>query len=191
MIDAEKPLLGLTEFERYARRLVLGDTEPVKFVFDRTHETEPCVFQAALIGAKLASSTPPQPAGEWRMVPVEPTGEMWIAGRRTFTDRAETYRAAGTSEQASIISDVSPAEIYRAMLAASPTPPQTGWQAGAEAMREACARNLEENAEHLRSLIDDKFSPRGVELSHRAQAFDNSAAALRCIRLPSPEGREP
>ena len=117
-----------TEFERYSRKLVLGETEP---------------------------------AGEWRMVPVEPTGDMRIAG--------------GEAQQGSCGSYGEPAVVYRAMLAASPTPPQTGWEAGAEAMRD-----------YLTKFCQDNSTVRGVHGAKQAPYWRACLEAIMDAELPSP-----
>lgn len=52
----------------------------------------------------------------------EPTGKMWLAGRKAFDVEAEKFRAASRYEQASAIADRAPEAIFCAMLAAAGEP---------------------------------------------------------------------
>lgn len=52
----------------------------------------------------------------------EPTGGMWLAGRKAFDVEAEKFRAALRYEQASAIADRAPEAIFAAMLAAAGEP---------------------------------------------------------------------
>jgi hypothetical protein len=56
------------------------------------------------------------------LVPVEPDGNQWSAGRKVFIKFANLYEDAKTAEGASVWADVAGSDIYRAMLASRPTP---------------------------------------------------------------------
>lgn len=56
-----------------------------------------------------------------KLLPREPTGEMWSNGRRVFANRAEESRAKDSHKSASVIADIAPAEIYEAMHDAAPS----------------------------------------------------------------------
>ena len=62
-------------------------------------------------------------AAGYRLVPEEPTGDMWVAGRKVFENEAELYRAVTTTAMAMARADRAPEKIYAAMLAASAPPP--------------------------------------------------------------------
>lgn len=59
---------------------------------------------------------------EWVRVPRDPDGSMWSIGRAEFIRKAQDYADARSSEKASFIADIAGSDIYRAMLAAAPTP---------------------------------------------------------------------
>lgn len=54
------------------------------------------------------------------IVPREPTGEMWAAGRSTFVVYANRVAGASTTVEAMAHEDVSPAQIFRAMCQVAP-----------------------------------------------------------------------
>ena len=54
-----------------------------------------------------------------KIVPLEPTAEMWFRGRKAFLTSAGDLCRAHSADRASTHADIAPTEIYRAMLAAS------------------------------------------------------------------------
>ena len=67
-----------------------------------------------------------------KIVPLEPTTEMWFRGRKAFLTSAGDLCRAHSADRASTHADIAPTEIYRAMLAAAPTPPAGEQPAQAE-----------------------------------------------------------
>lgn len=53
------------------------------------------------------------------VVPREPDGQMWAAGRSKFQEYANRIDDQHTHEGVSAIMDIAPAQIYRAMISAS------------------------------------------------------------------------
>lgn len=60
----------------------------------------------------------------WRLMPVEMTGPMWVAGRKAFETEAERYRSVTTSAMAMATADRAPEKIWAAELGAAPIPPE-------------------------------------------------------------------
>lgn len=74
---------------------------------------------AGVLAARSTAAQPVEPTG-LKLVPIELTGAMWSAGRHEFTAQAQRWKHAPTSDAASVVADVAPGEIHRAMLAAAP-----------------------------------------------------------------------
>jgi len=95
----------------------------------------------------------------WKLVPVEPTGTMIAAGRE------DQDRSGGISYSG----------IYRAMLAAAPSPLARREAGEREAVIEECAKLLDKRARLARTVIETNCYP-------EAQLFDMLARDIRELK---------
>lgn len=101
-------------------------TADIEYLFGRVAadgSCAPAMANSALdrlrqIEAAIRALAPPAPADNGAPDDDDIDGAMWLAGRTAFNKYAERYHLADSYEKTVVVSDIAPAEIYRAMLAA-------------------------------------------------------------------------
>lgn len=125
------------------------------------------------------------PAG-WKLVPIEPNAQMIDHGSDAVFDQ---YSASDWDDAKEVAEEIDPAQIYRAMLAASPAAPAVG--AGGDAIwNEAIEAAAKYHDDELGTL-DDQIE-RNNEYRKRTGSLDNGAneycRALQITHRLSAEG---